>query len=310
MMRIPMVLAALVACAIPASAQSASLYFDAQTPKGTVAVGDTFTIAVRTDLSSAVLAGVDFSLSWDPAVLELEGRVLGDVWTTPFDVSDWIEATPGWVYFGCVEFTYPTEFPTDGTWTIVTYTFRVVGVGSTALTFGVGTMSVPGFLNDAGEEIAASPLVDGFYPTFDPPSILSAAAPYSATVGDLVELSAVVTNPGTSVPVTVEFWAGPAKLLGTASGTVSTGGTSTLTFTWNTAGAAAGTYAITAKLQGTAIEVPAGTLLLSMPVVPPTTTASSGGSGGGGGGCSAGGGFGNLAALIAALALLAIARLR
>ncbi len=160
----------LVGAARPAHAQGASLEVLAVEPAGPRPVGEVITVTVRTVVDGPALGGADFSLSWDPAVLSLSSRQLGDFWgSAPFDVSDWIAASPGWAYFGCVDFE-PGFARTSGTWTLVTFTFTVVGEGSTGIAFGPGSLSVPGFVEaSTGNEIEGDPRADGVYPAPLPP---------------------------------------------------------------------------------------------------------------------------------------------
>jgi hypothetical protein len=254
--------------------------------------GDTFTIAVK--VSNVVnLYGIDLQFAWDPTIIEyVSHKKMIPVNTNPggimhpptLPIKDVVDETasipdaePGTMYWLAEACMLPA-IAFNGTGSAFEMTFQVVGTGSCTLRIIASSLA-----NMMGVPIEHQ-IVDGTFSN-EAPAVHDVAvigvtpSTSNGYIGDVLSIDVGVKNLGTvaeTFDVTANY---DGSSIGTkTSGSLGADTTKHLTFNWDTAAVAPGTYTISA----TAATVPGetstednfysdGTVTLQQKPPPPTT---------------------------------------
>ena len=102
-----------------------------EVPAGSVRIGETPAVAVQ--VTEAVdVKSFEFTLSYDPSVLQVESVELGDFLAGAFELDPIIDADLGTLRFGAADL--GSGAGKEGSGSLATVTFRAVGVGTSPLT--------------------------------------------------------------------------------------------------------------------------------------------------------------------------------
>ncbi len=226
----------------------------------TAEVGEDFTvdIVVVDTTEEESLYGWEFHMSFDPNILEctevLEGPFLSDIASTSWNMmAPEINNTAGIISAADTFLPpYPAEGAT-GNGVLCTITFQVKTEGKTDLQFLEEDPRVTKLRTYTG--VSLSPIdhtaVDGIfaYPLSRDIAVTSvAASPASVPPGETVSINVTVENQG-NVPETfnVTTYYDSAVIDTTMNVFLEDGADTTLTFTWDATGVAAGSYTIKAE---------------------------------------------------------------
>lgn len=221
----------------------------------TAEVGEAFTvdITVADVASQESLYGWEFYMSFDPSILNatsvMEGPILLDLGSTSWGfMPPKIDNYRGWVNASDGLWTYPPQGAT-GSGVLCNITFQVKAEGKTTLHFHTSWLftwpgsGVPVLIDHAA--------VDGVFAYPRDIAITSVtASPASVPAGEPVSINATVRNEGEveeTFNVTT-YYDNTAIETQTFSDLASSAET-TLTFTWDTTGVAAGSYTIKAEVS-------------------------------------------------------------
>jgi len=246
----------------------------------TLTPGKNYTVSIYTDYNGTDVWSYEFSLTYNPNVLEGINVTNGDLITKEKDSS--AEFLPGdfnntkgeLETTGAVFITYTLPVPlTSGPGILANVTFRVVGTGESNVTLGLYDTRLVGVTEDGyGEKyniISLSKpelghLLFGYFRntagavTHDIAVTNVTPSLTLVEAGEPVDIVVVVENQGTvvetfDVQVYYKYMPGfpGTNLIGTQTVTSLENGTSTtLTFTWDTTDITAGNYTITALALG------------------------------------------------------------
>ena len=231
-----------------------------------------YTVSIYTDYNGSDVWSYDFSLSYNPNVLNGIEVVNGDLITTDKHPDAKFSAgtfnnTLGKLslttaYFFATEKPVPTAY---GPGILANVTFTVVGTGESDITLGDDTRLrgwTDGGLGDTAYEIISSRkhILDGFFQNTLTPvthniAIISVTpSPTLVRLGELVNITVVVKNQGTmNEDVTVAIYYDYDRPLPEVrrietktAQNLAVGKNTSLTFTWDTTDVAEGNYIITA----------------------------------------------------------------
>jgi subtilisin family serine protease len=233
--------------------------------------GTNFTVSIWTNYTGSDVWGYEFTLSWNPFILNCTEVVNGnlivnDTYTATFRAGK-IDNNAGKLHLsGCyfdVEVGEPVP-TTSGPGILANVTFTVVGHGDSGILFGDETRLIGVTEAGSGTEYH---IVDAFtmpdhiqngylcnvkpQPTHDLAVTTVTTYPAKVRVGEFVNVTVDVKNQGTAtemfeVKVYYDF-IHPNWLIGTETGIILDAKLSvSLTFTWNTAGVRAGNHTIKA----------------------------------------------------------------
>lgn len=256
---------------IVAAADYPAIYVDpASIIDGSLIPGSNFTVSIKTDYTGSDIIAYQFTLSYNPAIINGASVTNGDLITT--DVSPYAQFMPG--TFDNTEgklsltgafFFYITPPPptTSGPGTLANVTFDVVGTGDSAITLGSKTKLIGWDGSDEYDIIDAQTMPfhigHGYFRNLvvehDVAVVDVSASPTEVVEGDVVEISVEVENQGTVVEtfdVTVYYG---VLAIGTKSVTNLAGGADTIVaFSWNTTAVSPAAYTISAVASTVAGE--------------------------------------------------------
>ena len=258
--------------------------------------GETFTVSIYTDYNGTDVWGWEFSLTYNPNVLEGVSLTNGDLITE--EKSEDAEFMRGTFdnnlgklsITGAYFFFYAPAAPvtTSGPGTLANITFNVVGIGDSNITlvtketvltaYDTGTGEFPDVIDKSTpnyDHIMYGYFRNTLAPVTHDIAIVSVTpSDTSVTAGELLNVTVVVENEGIvpeDVTVTVyrdfepglTYWdIGEKSIPDLENGT-----STTLIFTWNTTGVPAGDHTVTAKVDPVAGETDVADNTLESPKI-------------------------------------------
>jgi PKD repeat protein len=270
--------------------------------------GTNFNVSIRTDYGGTDVFGWQFTLAYDPLVLQGVEVINGDLiskqkhstatfMTRGFDNAEGKLELTGAVFLD----TYPMDGVdvTYGPGTLANVTFTVVGFGATNIAFGGGpsetflqgwNASTPGpmgygepyFIIDG--ETMPDHLGHGYFINVQPihdVAITSIVAPAVAAQGDIVPINVTVSNPGNYNEIFYVNVGYDTTIIETRIVSLAAKASKTELFSWNTTNVTPATYTLTAEAILTGDEYLANnikttTILIESPQVnlPPVAVIS------------------------------------
>ena len=221
----------------------------------TLTLGKNYTVSIYTDYAGSNVTSYQFTLSYNPSILEGYEVANGDliVGGSARFIAGLFNNVAGKLSL-TVGFYFNEGEVTSGPGTLATVTFRVIGLGTSDITIGPETKLI-GWDSWEWKEYyiidAATQPTHIQHGSFDNDvhdvSITSVATSSEATQGDDVAIDVDVANPGIyqetfEVEITYD-----GAYIGSKLVTLSPGNSTTLYFSWNTTGVAPNSYIITAE---------------------------------------------------------------
>jgi len=239
----------------------------------TLLPGKNYTVSIYTDYNGTDIWGYEFTLAYNPLVLQGVEVANGDLITTAKDPSatftpGTFDNTAGKLSLTGAGFEYPgTPMPvTSGPGTLANITFTVVGIGDTYISLGPETRLIGydaimeekhNIIDDVTPDTGH--ILDGYFKntlaevTHDIAVLSVTPNATSVVAGELANIVVVVKNNGTEneTGIKVEvFYDYPMAnyLIGTETDiTLAAGANTSLTFTWDTTDVTKGDHTIIAK---------------------------------------------------------------
>jgi len=239
---------------------SPAVYIDPAS--GGVPPGSTYTIEIMTDYAGDDITAYQFSLTWNPSILEgvsvVNDGILDVLYLVDFVLGTFDNTA------GSLSATYayyiPAGYVTSGPGKLATVTFNVVGTGDSDIILGSDTY----LLGWDAVNAVTYKIVNGVTMPFHlghgyfqnlavtHDVAVTAVTPSASDVvrGELVTIDVDVANEGTaSETFDVTVWTGGLALSTQTVTNLAPLATTTLTFNWDTSGTAVATYIISAMAE-------------------------------------------------------------
>jgi len=222
----------------------------------TLTPGNTITLSIKTDYTGADIAAYQFTLSYNPHILNGVSVTNGDIidFGMHFFMPGTFDNTAGTLSLTAAFF-FAAGDVASGPGTLATVTFTVEGTGATNITLGDNTQLI-GWNFTAGKEyfivdaeIMPNHIQQGFFNNVQPihdVAVVQLKAP-ATTFSGQVPIQVIVANEGNyteSVTVRVSY---NTSEIGTESFTLTSGLFKTIFLSWNTTDLTEGIYSITAE---------------------------------------------------------------